>query len=209
MARTPDDPDAQVPESSARPRAAGRAAGLRLEEIRDRAMALIAELGIERFSMRRLAADLGVTPMSLYHHVRNKDELTLLLQQGIIEMLDVADPSLPWDERLRRTLRHAIDVARTYPQLARFSIEHPEFLSLHDPFFEDITDAVRAGGMPEDRLDETMTWVISFFAGIVMMEGTSFHDKIDPETEPDSDLGVELIISSVRTQLERYRADES
>lgn len=39
------------------------------------AMRLIAERGAAGLSMRSLAAALGVTPMALYNHVRNKDEL--------------------------------------------------------------------------------------------------------------------------------------
>ena len=31
--------------------------------------------GLEAFSMRRLAQELGVVPMALYKHVANKDEL--------------------------------------------------------------------------------------------------------------------------------------
>lgn len=185
-------------------RAAGRAAGLTLEEILDRAMDLIAEVGIERFSMRRLASDLGVTPMSLYHHVPSKDNLTLLLQQTIIDMLDVADDTLAWDERLRRSLRHSVAVAQKYRKLAIFSIEHPQFMSMHDPLFTELTEAVRAGGMPEDHLKETMTWLIGFFAGTVLMEGTEFHNKIDPDRGADSDLAIELIIDSVRSQIAKY-----
>ena len=39
------------------------------------AVALADEAGLEAFSMRGLAQDLGVVPMALYKHVANKDEL--------------------------------------------------------------------------------------------------------------------------------------
>lgn len=168
-------------------------------------MELIAEVGIERFSMRRLASDLGVTPMSLYHHVSSKGDLMLLLQQRLIEMLDVADDTLPWDQRLRRSLRHAIDVAARYRKLAIFSIEHPQFMSMHDPLFTELTEAVRAGGMPEKHVNETMTWLIGFLAGSVLMEGTEFHEKIDPDNGADSYLAIELIIDAVKTQIAKYQ----
>ena len=41
----------------------------------DAAVALADEIGLEAFSMRGLAQELGVVPMALYKHVGNKDEL--------------------------------------------------------------------------------------------------------------------------------------
>ncbi|CAM4495354.1 TetR/AcrR family transcriptional regulator C-terminal domain-containing protein [Nocardia ninae] len=38
--------------------------------------------GADGLSMRRLAKELGSTPMALYHHVRDKDELLLLLLES-------------------------------------------------------------------------------------------------------------------------------
>ncbi|MYW16149.1 TetR/AcrR family transcriptional regulator [Streptomyces sp. SID161] len=35
--------------------------------------------GVDRLTMRRLATEIGSTPMALYHHVRNKEELLVLL----------------------------------------------------------------------------------------------------------------------------------
>jgi AcrR family transcriptional regulator len=35
--------------------------------------------GVDRLTMRRLAAEVGSTPMALYHHVRSKEELLVLL----------------------------------------------------------------------------------------------------------------------------------
>jgi AcrR family transcriptional regulator len=43
------------------------------------ALALIEEKGIAGFSIRAVARSLGVTPMALYHHVRDKAELAELV----------------------------------------------------------------------------------------------------------------------------------
>ncbi|MGM9469229.1 TetR/AcrR family transcriptional regulator [Streptomyces murinus] len=40
---------------------------------------IVAEEGVERLTMRRLATEIGSTPMALYHHVRDKEELLVLL----------------------------------------------------------------------------------------------------------------------------------
>jgi AcrR family transcriptional regulator len=45
--------------------------------------------GLEFFSMRRLAADLGVQPSALYHHVPNKQTLLGLMAERIVAGVSV------------------------------------------------------------------------------------------------------------------------
>lgn len=73
---------------------------------RERALAAAVALadaeGLGGVSMRRLAQELGVEAMSLYHHVKNKDEIL----DGMVDMVfaEVLAPprALPWKEALRR-----------------------------------------------------------------------------------------------------------
>src|SRR6201987_4268065 len=63
----------------------------------ERALALADAGGLEAITIRRLAQELGVTPMALYWHFKNKDELLLGLTDHV--MADVrADRSAtdPW-----------------------------------------------------------------------------------------------------------------
>ncbi|MFD8498493.1 TetR/AcrR family transcriptional regulator [Amycolatopsis sp. NPDC059657] len=57
----------------------GRPAKLSQEAIVAAAQLIVDEEGPGQLSMRRLAKELSSTPMALYHHVRDKDELLLLL----------------------------------------------------------------------------------------------------------------------------------
>ncbi|MFC7587091.1 TetR/AcrR family transcriptional regulator [Nonomuraea antimicrobica] len=58
---------------------------LTLEEIGSTALRLVDEGGIEGLSMRKLAAELDVNPMSLYHHVESKEALLGLICHGAAE----------------------------------------------------------------------------------------------------------------------------
>ncbi|MYU47865.1 TetR family transcriptional regulator, partial [Streptomyces sp. SID7803] len=49
------------------------------EEIIGTARRIVSQEGVNRLTMRRLAAEVGSTPMALYHHVRDKEELLVLL----------------------------------------------------------------------------------------------------------------------------------
>ncbi|WP_214409184.1 TetR/AcrR family transcriptional regulator [Sphaerisporangium fuscum] len=61
---------------------------------------LLRDEGVERLSMRRLAARLGVDVSSLYWHVRNKDALLDLLADDLMAGARPPDPGLPWREQL-------------------------------------------------------------------------------------------------------------
>ncbi len=66
------------------------------EAIVDRALATADLEGLDAVSIRRLAQDFGVTPMALYWHVKNKDELLAAMGD---RMLDTLVP--PPDDRER------------------------------------------------------------------------------------------------------------
>ena len=55
--------------------------------------------GVERLSIRRVAARLGVTPMALYKYFDNKDELLSFALEAFVARADVIpEAGLPWDE---------------------------------------------------------------------------------------------------------------
>ncbi|MFJ8622015.1 TetR/AcrR family transcriptional regulator [Kitasatospora sp. NPDC093550] len=64
---------------SAPRKATGRPPRISREEVVGAARRIVTEEGVGKLTMRRLAGEVGSTPMALYHHVRNKEELLLLL----------------------------------------------------------------------------------------------------------------------------------
>ncbi|WP_430785780.1 TetR/AcrR family transcriptional regulator [Actinoplanes sp. G11-F43] len=88
-----------MPVDGDRPRSAGRPARLSLDAIVTTAARILAAEGPEKLSMRRLATELGSTPMALYHHVRDKDELLAhVLEEQARAM---PRPEFPADPRQR------------------------------------------------------------------------------------------------------------
>ncbi len=71
---------------------------LTLSKVLDEALALIDAEGLERLSMRRLGARLGVEAMALYHHVTNKGALLELLLERVVLAAggDVSENSADW-----------------------------------------------------------------------------------------------------------------
>jgi len=66
------------------------------------AVALADDGGLEAFSMRALAQELGVVPMALYKHVANKDELL----DGMVDIVfgEIETPAIggDWKDAMRR-----------------------------------------------------------------------------------------------------------
>ena len=83
------------------------------------ALALADAEGLGAVSIRRLAKELGVTPMALYWHFRSKDELLDGMAARIFEEVDPSvDASAAWQEQLRRLLGSMLGVLRAHPSTA-------------------------------------------------------------------------------------------
>jgi TetR/AcrR family transcriptional regulator, tetracycline repressor protein len=64
------------------------------------ALTLLDEVGLDELTMRRLADRLGVKAASLYRHVRDKDELLILLGDEISGEIPLPHGSGEWKEQL-------------------------------------------------------------------------------------------------------------
>jgi AcrR family transcriptional regulator len=88
-----------------------------------RAIALADAEGLDALTIRRLAQELGVTPMALYWHFRNKEELlTGLADQFWSEIDTDVDEAAPWPAQLRAMLESLVQVLRTHPSASQLLI---------------------------------------------------------------------------------------
>jgi TetR/AcrR family transcriptional regulator, tetracycline repressor protein len=82
----------------------------------ERALKLADADGLDALTIRKLAQDLGVTPMALYWHFRSKVELLDGLAERVWSEIDAnVDPAAPWPAQLRGMLESLIDVLRAHP----------------------------------------------------------------------------------------------
>ena len=83
------------------------------------ALSLADSEGLGAVTIRRLAKELGVTPMALYWHFRSKDELLDGMAAGVFGEIDPStDASATWQEQLRALLGSMLDVLRAHPSTA-------------------------------------------------------------------------------------------
>jgi AcrR family transcriptional regulator len=82
----------------------------------DRALALADQSGLDALTIRKLATELGVTPMALYWHFRGKDELLAGLAERVWSEIDLTvDRTAPWTEQIRALLESLLKVLRAHP----------------------------------------------------------------------------------------------
>ena len=63
---------------------------LTTDRVVDAALRIADTDGIDRVSLRRIASTLGVTPMAIYRHVRDKGHLLDLMADRILMELDLS-----------------------------------------------------------------------------------------------------------------------
>jgi AcrR family transcriptional regulator len=72
------------------------------ERVLEAAVALADAAGLEAFSMRALAQELGVVPMALYKHVANKDELLDGMVDSVFGEIELPPTDVDWRSAMRR-----------------------------------------------------------------------------------------------------------
>ena len=85
------------------------------ETVVDQALAIADADGLEALTIRRLANELGVTPMAFYWHFRNKEALIAGLAERIWGEIDAdVDPAADWSAQLRSLMGSLVRVLRAH-----------------------------------------------------------------------------------------------
>ncbi len=131
---------------------------------------LIDQQGLEAFTMRKLASELGVDPMSLYRHFENKDALLDGVADVLWSEVKLPESEAGWEALLRsfatslRQLSHAHPHA--YALLCKNQSLSLALLRLCDVALELLQQA----GFTQRRAMEILCTVSSYAMGYAMVE---------------------------------------
>ncbi|MFJ2023729.1 TetR/AcrR family transcriptional regulator [Streptomyces sp. NPDC087897] len=155
----------------ARSRRTESPAGLDRDRITEASVRLLDADGLAKFSMRRLAAELDVTAMSLYWYVDTKDDLLELALDAVYAEITPPREGAAWQDRLR-------ELARSYRELL---VRHIWISPLAGTFLNigpnsmlfayAVQDIVRATGLPLERQTGALSAVFQFVYGFGTVEG--------------------------------------
>lgn len=169
------------------PRGRGRPPSLSENEIVTAALRLTREVGLQNLSMRALARELDVPPMTIYHYVTSKDSLHALVVDHILR--DIAVPEADgasWEERLMRLLADA----------RRVFADHPGVSSrLGDPgttegtrLAEGVLAILADGGFAPDAAVVCFATLFTFMTGQIDLDAMA--DAIAGSVPPSTLVGV-------------------
>lgn len=125
-------------------------AALSRDEIIEAALNLIQREGIAAVTMRKLADEIGVTPMALYHHIPSKKQLLDLVVDRVGAEVHIAHDGRPWIDQMRDYAMGWREELHRYPGVAGYLLRQDAPPSMAWRVIDDAVSLLVESGF-EDR----------------------------------------------------------
>lgn len=102
----------------------GPKAVLNIEQITEAAVEIADQDGLESVTMQTVAHAVGFTKMSLYRHVKNKDELLAAMIEYAVGEPPTFTPEQPWRSRVETWADRLAEEWRAHPWLPHVAVGH-------------------------------------------------------------------------------------
>ncbi|MFF0573840.1 TetR/AcrR family transcriptional regulator [Streptosporangium saharense] len=167
-------------------------APLSRERVLHGALAVADAGGIGSLTIRSLAQALGVKPMSVYHHVANKDEILDGIVDLVFQEIELPSADGDWRSELRRRAESARRVLRRHPWalglLESRTTPGPATLRHHNA----VLGILRGAGFSVRMAAHAYALLDSYVYGFALQETTlpfdgpqSVTDVVEPMTQQD------------------------
>jgi AcrR family transcriptional regulator len=168
-------------------RGGGQPSGLDRERITEVTVRLLDAEGLAKFSMRRLAAELNVTAMSVYWYVDTKDELLELALDAVFGELRVPDQGADedWRDQLRTLAGENRALLVRHPWLSQLIGTYLNIGPNSLAFSRAVQRVIRRTGLPAHRVTGAIAAVFQFVYGYGTIEGHFFGRAADTGLSPD------------------------
>lgn len=158
----------------------GRPSSLTHERIVETALGLVGSRRLEDVSMRELAGELGVSVMTLYNYVANKDELNTLAIDFVLRDVEIPPPdSGDWRHRMRRLM---VDARAAMARHRGVSLRNGPRSAEAARLAEGVLAILAASGYDEDAAARAFTLLYTFMLGQVQVD--AFTDPGHGAGEP-------------------------
>ena len=151
----------------------GKHRGLTREAIVRRALKIGESEGLDAVSLRRLASEFGVTPMALYRHVRDKQDLINAMAELVMEGLDLTvgfRASMSWTDRVRRALLNFRDQMDERPLALQLQIAYGgDNISAFWRPIEDVLGILLSAGFKSRDAAKLIRIVSNLLAGYLLL----------------------------------------
>jgi len=155
------------------------------EGILEAALRIVDGEGLDALTMRRLAAELGVNPMSIYHHLPGKEAVVSGLVEVVFSGMRMPpSEGLPWQGRVRAYARAYREVVRSHPNLALRIVSDAAavseaVLSGAEPLYAALEEA----GLPPAMIVRAADTLVDFVHGFALGEASNPSGEFDVGSE--------------------------
>jgi AcrR family transcriptional regulator len=128
--------------------------------------------GLEAVTMRRIGRELGVEAMSLYNHVRDKDDILDGMSDAVMSQFEIPPPTKDWSRDVRAMAREWRRLLSLHPGIMELLAErHKPLEGMHAyrPMDGALETLFRAGLKPREAV-QAFNALGGYIMGFVMME---------------------------------------
>ena len=124
--------------------------------------------GLESLSMRRLAQQLGVEAMSLYHHVANKEEILSGIADMVVGEYELPEPGPDWKASIRASAVSAYRVLLRHPWAASLLLAGTTPSVARLAYMDALLGTLRGAGFSAEMTDHAYHALDSHIMGFTL-----------------------------------------
>ena len=157
--------------------------------------------GLDAITMQSVADRLGVTPMALYRHVDNKNDLLDGVVESLLDELPEPSDELSWDHQLAQMGSALRATARSHPAVFPLLLQLPANTPRARQRRDLVQDALRAAGVGDANVaqaERILSTIVLAFAACEVSGRFAAHSR---ETLDDDYTALEAFIKAGLTTL--------
>jgi TetR/AcrR family transcriptional regulator, tetracycline repressor protein len=176
----------------------GERTRLTRDAVVDQALRLADAVGLDALTIRKLATELGVTPMALYWHFRSKDELLDGLAERVWAEIDTdIDDTASWSAKLRGLLESLLRVLRAHPAAAQLLLQSEKQGESFLRATEITLEVLRSAGFDPDYASEiarSTLWI-----GIMLVMSEPGIESLSLEERAEAQRKKQIVFATLPT----------
>ncbi|MCT8334860.1 TetR/AcrR family transcriptional regulator [Leptospira sp. 85282-16] len=135
------------------------------------------EFGLEELSMRHLASSLGVEAMSLYNHVKNKDEVLDGIVDLVISRITLPSIGEDWKQEMIKRAKSAREILILHPWATSLIVSRMNVGVSMLTYFDRTLGCLHSAGFSMQTADHIINTIDSHIYGFILQE---LNFPIDP-----------------------------
>jgi AcrR family transcriptional regulator len=139
------------------------------------AITLVEGEGEAGLSMRRIAQELDVWPMSLYRYFRDKQALLDALAEAAVEQIALPEPTSDWQAQLRQLLDHARTAFAQHPGGGFLRLTGPSLLPAAARVTKAGIEILNEAGLESDEAEIAWHVLVDYLAGSAGADNQHFE----------------------------------